>query len=163
MVRLSYVCPSKHEWEKMSKKALDGPKCPECGEKGEILWTTGRSDGFLRDAVLVFRNADGTFAFPGRNDAKTPPGAERMELRKLSEVRAVMRDYNRYASEREERKEDRFREIAEQQQSERRKTLHHLMGQETDAAARDLYREALRRAELSPRERWREYYNESVE
>lgn len=144
-------------------KALENPRCPECRGKGEILWTTGRSQGFLKEAVLVFRLPDGRYSFPGTNQARTPKGAERLELRSAGEVRAVMREYNAGERSRGAAQEERYLEVAEQQQSARRATLHHLMGRESDPTARDLYREALERAHYEPSPRYLEVYNEAVE
>lgn len=163
MVRLEYSCKTGHRWERVSQAALKRPRCPECGKRGEIFWTTGQSDGFLKEAVLVFRLADGRLSFPGRNDVRTPKGAERMELRKASEVRKIMKDYNSYASGKEAQREEGYLKYAERQQSERRAKLTYLMGQESDPAAKDLYREALKRAEYEPSPRYQEFYWEAGE
>lgn len=39
-----------------------------------------------RSAITVFRKPDGTISYPGRNDAETPRGCERVELRSLRDV-----------------------------------------------------------------------------
>lgn len=164
IVRQTFECDAEHRFDKIVKSGIDKAKCPECGGKADILWIAEKSyHSHLKDAVVVFRMADGSFSFPGSNTAKTPKGAERMEMRKAGEVRQLMKRYNDQMGEKERRKDERYMEAAERQNSERRKTLHHLMGNETDAAARDLYREALNRAKVEQPERYREYYNEACE
>lgn len=39
-----------------------------------------------RDAVVVFKKADGSISYPGRNDTTTPRGCERVVMRSLREV-----------------------------------------------------------------------------
>lgn len=39
-----------------------------------------------KDAVVVFKKADGSISYPARNDLKTPAGCERVVMRSLSEV-----------------------------------------------------------------------------
>lgn len=46
-----------------------------------------------RAAVVVFRKPDGSISYPGRNDAPTPPGAERVVMRSLREVERFSRDH----------------------------------------------------------------------
>ncbi len=163
-VRQTFECENGHQFEKLVRSGTANTKCKECNKKAQILWVTERGGhGHLKEAVLVFRMPDGSYSFPGSNTARTPKGAERMELRKAIEVRKVMKDYNQQMERKERAKDERYMEAAERQNSERRKTLHHLMGNESDPAARDLYREALNRAKVEQPERYREYFNEAVE
>jgi hypothetical protein len=148
----------------MSKKALKNPRCPQCGEPGEILWQIDRGcHSHLKEPVLVFKMPDGSYSFPATNQAKTPQGAERMELTKAGEVRVVLRDYNRMTEAKDRAQEERYMEVAQAQQDERRARLHHLMGQESDPAAKDLYREALERAKYEEAPRYREFYHELLQ
>lgn len=39
-----------------------------------------------KDAVVVFKKADGSISYPARNDLKTPKGCERVVMRSLREV-----------------------------------------------------------------------------
>lgn len=39
-----------------------------------------------RDAVVVFKKPDGSISYPGRNDAATPKGCERVVMKSLREV-----------------------------------------------------------------------------
>ena len=43
------------------------------------------------EVTLAFRKPDGTYSIPMRNDAPTPPGYERIEMRTLREVDAFER------------------------------------------------------------------------
>jgi len=45
-----------------------------------------------KDAVVVFRKPDGTISYPGRNDAPTPKGCERVEMKSLREVQRFERE-----------------------------------------------------------------------
>lgn len=164
MVRLTYSCSKEHQFERMMKKARNHWRCPECGEQAEILWQSDKSwHSHMKDPVLVFKMADGSYSFPGSNQAKTPAGAERLELRKVGEVRRVMKEYNEREGAKERMKEERYMERAQAQQDARRATLHHLMGQESDPTARQLYRDALERAKYEEAPRYREAYWEAGE
>lgn len=39
-----------------------------------------------KDAVVVFRKPDGSISYPGRNDAATPKGCERVVMKSLRDV-----------------------------------------------------------------------------
>jgi hypothetical protein len=164
MIRQSFECESGHQSERMVKGGTEHIRCPQCRKRAEILWQADRSyHSHLQEAVVIFKMPDGSYSFPGTNRARTPAGAERMELRKAGEVRKVMREHNRREAALESHKEQRYLEVAERQQSERRAKLTHLMGQENDPVAKDLYREALNRAHLEPSSGYREAYWEAGE
>ena len=46
-----------------------------------------------KDAVVVFRDADGKIRYPGRNDTPTPAGCERVVMRSLREVEQFERTH----------------------------------------------------------------------
>lgn len=46
-----------------------------------------------KDAVVVYRDAQGEIRYPGRNDQPTPAGCERVVLRSLQQVRAFERQH----------------------------------------------------------------------
>jgi len=117
----------------------------------------------MKEAVLVFKMPDGSFSFPGKNTALTPAGAERLELRKVGEVRKVLKEYNKREESKERKKEQTYMVHAQQQQDERRATLHHLMGQETDPTARQLYRHDIERAKYEEAPKYREFFWEAGE
>lgn len=75
--------------------------CGECGREvriGDWPWCphedTLRRDAQPFDPVLIFKDAQGNVRFPGRNDAPTPEGFRRVELRTVREVRAFEREMN---------------------------------------------------------------------
>ena len=45
-----------------------------------------------RDAVLVFKNPDGTYRYPGRNDVATPTGCERVLIKDMAALRRLERE-----------------------------------------------------------------------
>jgi hypothetical protein len=66
----------------------------ECmGEMVEVILPKPRNAGWSdRDAVVVFRKPDGSISYPGRNDAPTPKGCERVTMRSLREVERFEKD-----------------------------------------------------------------------
>lgn len=53
---------------------------------------TRTASAFGKDELtLAFRKPDGTYSIPMRNNAPTPPGCERIEMRSLREVEAFER------------------------------------------------------------------------
>lgn len=162
MILQRFECPQGHQEDRMVPGGTDSIRCLKCKRKASILWEA-YSPQYLKDPVLIFKMADGSYSFPGSSRARTPKGATRMELRKPQEVRAVMKEYNASLRSQEERKEERYMEHAQAQQDERRRALHHLMGQESDPTARQLYRDALDQAKLQEAPRFREFYHEMSE
>lgn len=58
-----------------------------------FLSARGRSAGWSdKDAVVVFKKPDGSISYPGRNDAATPKGCERVVMRSLREVERFEKD-----------------------------------------------------------------------
>lgn len=47
-----------------------------------------------KDAVVVFKKADGSISYPGRNDVATPKGSERIVMRSLREVEKFEKEQN---------------------------------------------------------------------
>lgn len=100
----------------------------------------------------------------GGADSRTPKNAERVEIRSIMEYRRYAKEINQQFKEKDERKEERFIEHKETWERRRRSNLAWAMGQETDPAARDLYREALKRGEKgSPPPSFREFYSVVME
>lgn len=61
----------------------------ECGSVFELVYRVRQNQVVQlseKDAIVVFRAADGRLRYPGRNDAATPTGFERIELRTRSAV-----------------------------------------------------------------------------
>lgn len=164
MVRLDYECDNGHQFERLDRKAVEHPKCPKCGVRADILWLASESPHRqLRDPIVMFRYADGKLGPAGHRDARTPQGAERIEIRSMGEYRSTMRELNAQSRAGEARKDERFMEHYERQESERRGRLTWLMGQESDPAARQVYREALEQRGDPPRADTREWFCEAME
>lgn len=57
------------------------------GVMDQVFLPSPRNAGWSdRDAVVVFKKADGSISYPGRNDGPTPKGCERVVMRSLREV-----------------------------------------------------------------------------
>jgi hypothetical protein len=62
--------------------------CPNCAMPMDRLWTvhSRHAEWSDRDAVVVYRKPDGSLSYPGRNDAPTPAGCERITMKSLHAV-----------------------------------------------------------------------------
>lgn len=68
----------------------------ECGAPMEEVLrsrTHATTQWSERDSIVVFKGADGKIRYPGRNDAPTPRGCERVSIRSLPELRAFERQH----------------------------------------------------------------------
>jgi hypothetical protein len=141
---LNYECDNGHRFEDFNTKKK--VKCPQCGSHSEILWIASNSPHRqLQTPIVMWRYPNGQLGVAGGSDSKTPKGAERIEIRSLGEYRRHTKELNRQLREKEERREEGYREAREAVEKKHRSNLAWMMGQETDPAARDLYREALSR------------------
>jgi len=82
--------------------------------------TSRNAKGF--DPVVIHRDAQGNYRFPGAPDARVPEGFQRIELRTTEEVRRFERDVNRGEAERHDgaqaREEGFYGGLKAQQRSE---------------------------------------------
>lgn len=103
--------------------------------------------------VLVFRKPDGSYSFPGVNDAPTPDGYRRVELRTVEEVRDFEREVNRREfdiHDRAESGEDAYySEVQRRNRAELRAAMQHM-----SPAGRDFAVEAMRRSDERRRPRF---------
>src|SRR5262245_318525 len=161
MASHTYECKNGHQFDKEGGK--DKVKCPTCRGLSEILWVAPRSPHRqLQVPIVMWRYSDGSLGVAGGADSKTPRDAERMEIRSVGEYRRYVKEINSQQRSIEDRKEERFQEQKASMEHERRSTLAWMMGQESDPAARDLYREALRReSEKAPS--FREFFSTVME
>ena len=142
MVLHDHECPNGHQFEKAVRAEQKWAKCPECGRRGERVWLS-RTTRHLKEPIVLFRNRDGSYEFPGHIGKRTPKGAERVEIRTFADYNRVMRQVNdRHYSEKE-RERERLHRTHEAALAELRKDLAYRMGQENDPLAKDLMREAL--------------------
>ena len=163
MAMLDYQCKKEHIFE------AEGPdekrKCPECGTIAEIIWMAPRSPHRqLPTPIVMWRYKDGSIGVAGGADSKTPRGAERVEIRSVGEYRRMAKELNSQHRGKEERREERFLEYREKMEKHMRSNLAHMMGQETDPVARDIYREALNYQRTSgKRPPFQEYFSVAME
>ena len=72
--------------------------CPQCsGLMDRAYYVTRRQHNTQwsdRDAVVVFKNADGRISYPCRNDAPVPAGSERVVIRSLHDMNKFERQHN---------------------------------------------------------------------
>jgi len=82
------------------------------------------------DPVVVHRDADGNYRFPGSPDAAVPAGFERVELRTTAEVRRFEGDVNRRESERHDeaaaRDQGFYGRLQTQNRSDLRAAMRHM-------------------------------------
>lgn len=146
MPRLDYECLKGHIFEDDYR----GDKIPcqhiKCKAQAEIIWLSPRSPHRqLQTPIVMWRYPDGRLGVAGGADSRTPKGAERVEIRSIGEYRKHAKELNQQLKEKEEKRDERYLKAKEYMEKKSRSNLSYLMGQETDPAARDLYRVALER------------------
>jgi hypothetical protein len=163
MAELDYECKNGHVFQR--GRGRDTEKCPKCKTKAEIIWLSPSSPHRqLQTPIVMWEYADGTVGVAGGANSKTPKGAHRREIRSLGEYRQMTKKLNAQFESTDRRREESYLEQKQAWEAERRSQLSHLMGQEKDPAARDLYREALERGNQghgSPQ--YREYFSIPME
>jgi len=136
--------------EKCGVLVLQGqwPLCGRLGASGHG-WT--RTDPAQRfDPVLVFRDPKtGEYRFPGRNDAPTPKGYVREELRTISDVRQFERRWNQIERGRADAAVSREQARRQAVQEQLRPDLYRAM-QSMPAIMRDFARAAIERGNARP-------------
>jgi hypothetical protein len=160
---LNYECRKGHQFEREGGK--DRVKCPECNSLSEILWVSPRSPHRqLQTPIVMWRYKDGSLGVAGGVDSKTPRDAERVEIRSVGDYRRYAKELNGQMRETEERREDRFQEKKAFLEKQRRSNLAWMMGQESDPAARDIYRAALEwKSDKGPAHSFREFFSTAME
>lgn len=144
MSRLDYECKNGHRFEAFNGKDIE--RCPTCRCRAEIIWLAPESPHRqLQDPIVMWRYADGHLGVAGGANSRTPKNAERVEIRTAGEYRRYTKELNQQLREKDEKKDERYYEVKEKKDRYHRSNLSHLMGQETDPYARDLYRVALER------------------
>lgn len=113
----------------LQREREDPQPCVNCGgPTHKIMLPSGvNADACNFDPIVVHKNPDGTFYFPGRSDAKVKPGRERVELRNIRQIeafeRTVNKQHERIISRRVEHEQSRYEAV----QSQRRARLRHAM------------------------------------
>lgn len=162
MAILNFECEKGHQFEQLHNE--DHPGCPECGSRSDILWVSSRSPHRqLQVPIVLWRYADGSIGVAGGADSKTPKAAERVEVRSFGDYRRYAREINQQFREKDERREERFREAKEAMDRHFRSNLAYMMGQESDPVAKDIYRAALEHRGESSKPSFREFFSIAME
>lgn len=141
----------------------DVVKCKECGGRAERVWVRERSvHQQFATPIVLWRYTDGTLGVAGRADAKTPKNADRVEIHNLAEYRQHVKELNGQTAGRELAREERYQREVERLMKDADRELSRLLASETDPAARDLLREAMRHGYERPQAP-REWYAEVME
>lgn len=123
----------------------DWPYCPH-----ESIYPQGAAHF---DPVVVHKDGQGNYRFPGSPDALVPPGFERVELRTTAEIRRMERDVNRGEGERHDgaqaREEGFYAGLKAQRRSELRAAMTHMT-----PTGRAFAEEAMRQTDERPRGRF---------
>ena len=111
-----FRCSRQHLHELWCRWDEETKPCPTCGEPARMIFLPRGQNAQNFDPVVIFRGPKGKVRFPGRANAPTPKGYERVELRTSHEVYKFEREMNakeisRYHAkqEREERCVEPFR------------------------------------------------------
>lgn len=111
MPNLDFQCANGHCFERVirlseldeltSKFGRDQQiPCNQCELMAVRQYTVSSNrDAQLIDTIVVFKDATGHIRVPGANDAATPKGFHRVELRTLGEARAIASHLDREARE----------------------------------------------------------------
>lgn len=163
MASLDYECDNGHLFT--ASRGRDREKCPQCGLRAPIIWISPRSPHRqLKEPIVMWKYADGTLGVAGGSDSRTPPNAERLEIRSVGEYRRLARTLNSQLRGKESQREERFMQMREAMQKQSRSNLSTLMANETDPAARDIYREALERSgKNNSKADFREFFSMAME
>lgn len=93
-----YKCPNGHIFEAYSRLSEEPIACRECSQPAMITLLSisgvGQQNAQHFDPVVVFRDPDGEYRFPGQSSDPTPRGCERVELRTIAEVRSFEKRMN---------------------------------------------------------------------
>lgn len=135
----------------------------KCGGWMEQLWVSGRGGGFLKDPAVLHVYPDGTFGVPGKVDAPTPAGAERVEIRSMAQYNRVMKRLNDGERRRVERLNEKEQELREDAGRYNRGHLIEMLAREKDPMARDILRSAIDRPTTWEPHRMREVFSEAFE
>lgn len=150
MSRLDYECANNHIFE--SNSGRDRERCPTCGSRADIIWLSPSSPHRqLQTPVVFWRYSDGTMGIAASANSRTPKDAERVEARSFGDYRRHTKELNNQLRSKEMRREESFLKQKEQIEKAHRSQLSHMMANESDPAARDIYREALDRGNKSGR------------
>lgn len=148
-----FRCEQGHIFDKMVPWDHDDSICPACGARAVRVFLPRHRNAQNFDPVVIFRGPKGKVRFPGRSDAPTPQGYERVELRTSHEVHKFEREMNakemsKYQN-RQEREERCYEPFHSAMRSQLRAHAQHFSQQ-----GRDFAELAMRENNNRPRERF---------
>lgn len=113
--------------------------------------------------IVFWRYKDGSIGVAASDRSKPPKGADRIECNNRAEYQRYSKELNQQFQGRENKRQEDYMRVYEQQVAERRGKLSWLMANESDPAAREIYREALERKGDPQKADLREWYSEVME
>lgn len=147
-----WECKNEHIFEQSTAWDKQKIVCPQCGASAQRIWMAPASPHRQLSVPIVFwKYSDGTIGVAGRADAKTPKNAERVEARSAGDYRRLAKRMNEQLRSKEFRKEEDFLRQKEEIEKAHRSQLSHMMANESDPVAREIYRYALERGNSSGR------------
>jgi len=132
-----------NQFESIVEWTAEEAPCPQCQAVAPLVWLNARQR-HLKDPIVVFKLADGSYSFPGTSGARTPKGAERIEMRSMADYTRQMGRINRTLQADTERREERIQANREHMVNEWRREITQLIANTSDPLAKDIGREALR-------------------
>lgn len=158
---LDYQCDNDHIFESTTKDKV--VICPKCSSPSEIIWLSPSSPHRqLQVPIVMWQYPDGSLGVAGGADSKTPPNAERVEIRSAGQYRRYAKQINTQLQTKDSKLEERYLQVKEHMDKQARSRLTYLMGQESDPLAKDIYREALKsKGRVSPQ--FREFFSAAME
>jgi hypothetical protein len=97
MILHDFKCARGHVFERMVRWDVEAVACPTCGSRAArvfLSWRSHPENAQRFNPIVVFKNPDSTYRFPGRSNEPTPSACQRVELRTLSQVRRFEREEN---------------------------------------------------------------------
>lgn len=149
MVNHSYECPDGHLFDKIVKWDQRYAKC-ECGKRAERSWASRRVRRFS-EPIVLHKYADGQWGVPGRADAATPAGAERIECWHMADYERHLSAMNASERSREQRRHDAGEAMRAEQLQKVREEVKHRLRNASGEWEREMLQLTLERGDASYR------------
>jgi putative FmdB family regulatory protein len=164
MVNHSYECPKcNHTFDKIVKWDQRYAKCPECGKRAERSWTKRAARRF-QEPIVLHKYADGQWGVPAMADAKTPPGAERIECWHMADYERALNKMNASERARAQHRHDEEQAMREERGQAAREEIKYRLSISSSPWEKEMLRETLERRDNSSKPfEFRPFYNEMLE
>jgi len=164
MVNHSYECPKcGHQFDKIVEWDQRYVKCEQCPAQAERTWATSRARRF-REPVVLHKYADGTYGVPGRSDAKTPKGAERIECWNIPDYERALHKMNAAERATAARRHEGGEAMREEQMRAVREEVKHRMRNASSEWEKEMLAITLERSDKTYNPlRFQEFYSEAIE